>query len=149
MTIGWLSVLPWLAAGLTVVFVGPFSDSPGRRKVVRTIAIMMTAAGFWMSAYFSTNITLSLFGLTMAAVGILSASTVFWANLARIYVGGAAAFGFATVNSIGNLGGFVSPYMLGLITDSTGSSVLGMSAITASIVISGLLMLVCFKNSDA
>jgi MFS family permease len=148
MTIGWLSALPWLAAALTVVFIGPFSDSQGRRAV-RTIAILMTAVGFWMSAYFSTNITLSLFGMTMAAVGILSASTVFWANLARIYVGGAAAVGFATVNSIGNLGGFVSPYMLGLITDSTGSPVLGMYAITASIVISGVLMSICFRNSES
>jgi MFS family permease len=149
MTIGWLSALPWLAAGLSVVFVGPFSDSPGRRGAVRTIAMLMTAVGFWMSAYFSASITLSLFGLTMAAVGILSASTVFWADLARIYIGGAAAVGFATINSIGNLGGFVSPYMLGLITDSTGSSVLGMYAIVASIVISGLLMLICFRNSES
>jgi nitrate/nitrite transporter NarK len=149
MTIGWLSALPWLAAGLTVVFVGPFSVSSGRRRAVRTIAILMTAVGFWMSAYFSTSIILSLFGLTMAAVGILSASTVFWANLARIYVGGAAAVGFATINSIGNLGGFVSPYMLGLITDSTGSPVLGMYTITASVGISGLLMLICFRNSEA
>jgi MFS family permease len=149
MTIGWLSALPWLAAGLTVVFIGPFSDSQGRRRAVRTIAILMTAVGFWMSAYFSTNITISLFGMTMAAVGILSASTVFWANLARIYVGGAAAVGFATVNSIGNLGGFVSPYMLGLVTDSTGSPVLGMYAITASIVISGVLMSICFRNSES
>jgi MFS family permease len=149
MTIGWLSALPWLAAGLSVVFVGPFSDSHGRRRAVRTIALLMTALGFWMSAYFSNDITLSLLGMTMAAVGILSASTVFWAHLARIYVGGAAAVGFATVNSIGNLGGFVSPYMLGLITDSTGSPVLGMYAIAASIVISGLLMSICFRNSES
>jgi MFS family permease len=149
MTIGWLAALPWLAAGLSVVFVGPFSDSPGRRGAVRTIAMLMTAAGFWMSAYFSASIALSLFGLTMAAVGILSASTVFWANLARIYIGGAAAVGFATINSIGNLGGFVSPYMLGLITDATGSAVLGMYAIAASIAISGVLMAICFRKSDA
>jgi MFS family permease len=149
MTIGWLAALPWLAAGLSVVFVGPFSDSPGRRGAVRTIAMLMTAVGFWMSAYFSASIALSLFGLTMAAVGILSASTVFWANLARIYIGGAAAVGFATINSIGNLGGFVSPYMLGLITDATGSTVLGMHAIAASIAISGTLMAVCFRKSDA
>jgi MFS family permease len=149
MTIGWLSALPWLAAGLSVVIVGPFSDSPGRRGAVRTAAMLLTAAGFAMSAYFSANIALSLFGLTMATVGILSASTVFWANLARIYIGGAAAVGFATINSIGNLGGFVSPYMLGLITDAAGSAVLGMYAIAASIAISGLLMSICFKTSDA
>jgi MFS family permease len=122
---------------------------PGRRGAVRTIAILMTAIGFAMSAYFSASVPLSLFGLTMAAVGILAASTVFWANLARIYIGGAAAVGFATINSIGNLGGFVSPYMLGLITDATGSTVLGMYVIAASVAISGVLMSVCFKKSDA
>jgi MFS family permease len=149
MTIGWLSSLPWLAAGISVVFIGPFSDSPGRRNAVRSIAILMTAVGFWMSAFFSSNITLSLFGLTMAAMGILSASTVFWANLARIYIGGAAAVGFATTNSIGNLGGFVSPYMLGLVTDATGSPVLGMYAIMASVAVSGILMAICFRKSGA
>ncbi|WP_440640930.1 MFS transporter [Bradyrhizobium sp. PUT101] len=149
MAIGWLSALPWLVAGLSVVLVGPFSDAVGRRKRVQTIALTVTAVGFWMSAYFSSNITASLFGLTAAAAGILAVSTVFWANLARIYVAGAAAISFAAINSIGNLGGFVSPYMLGVITDITGKPVFGMYAIAASIVISGVLTFIAFRRSEA
>ena len=146
MTIGWLSALPWLAAGVTVVFVGPYSDVASRRGAVRTGAMLLTAAGFWISAYFASSVTLSLLGLTMAAVGILAASTVFWADLARIYVGPAAAIGFAVINSIGNLGGFFSPYMLGFVTDLTGSAVMGMYAIVASILISCALMFVAFRS---
>lgn len=145
-TIGWVSSLPWLAAAIAVVFVGPFSDSPGRRKMVRILSVAMTAFGFWMSAFFSANFALALLGLTLAAVGILAASTVFWAILARIYVGSAAAIGFATINSLGNLGGFVSPYMLGVVTDFTGSIVLGMYVITGSIVLSGVVMSIAFRN---
>jgi nitrate/nitrite transporter NarK len=146
MTIGWLSALPWLAAGVTVVFVGPYSDVAGRRGAVRTGAMLLTAAGFWISAYFASSVALSLLGLTMAAVGILAASTVFWADLARVYVGPAAAIGFAVINSIGNLGGFFSPYMLGFVTDLTGSAVMGMYAIVASILISCALMFVAFRS---
>jgi nitrate/nitrite transporter NarK len=69
--------------------------------------------------------------------------------MTRIYVAGAAAIGFATVNSIGNLGGFVSPYTLGFIMDHTGSPVLGMYAIALCVVISGVLMFFCFRHSDA
>lgn len=145
-TIGWVSSLPWLAAAITVVFVGPFSDSPGRRKMVRIVSIAMTALGFWMSAFFSAHFGLALLGLTLAAVGILAASTVFWAILARIYVGSAAAIGFATINSLGNLGGFASPYMLGIVTDFTGSIVLGMYVITGSIILSGVVMSIAFRK---
>ncbi|MDB5820818.1 MAG: hypothetical protein JWQ11_4458, partial [Rhizobacter sp.] len=148
-TLGWLSTLPWLASIAAVYVVGPYSDRNGRRGKVRTISVFMTAVGFCVSAYFASSLTLSLAGLMIAASGILCASTVFWANMARIYVGGAAAVGFATVNSIGNLGGFVSPYALGIIMDKTGSPVLGMYAIAMSLVVSGCLMYFCFRNSDA
>ena len=149
MTIGWISTLPWLASIVAVYFIGPFSDRGGRRGAVRTASVFITAAGFCMSAYFNTSIVLSIIGLMIAASGILCGSTVFWANMARIYVGGAAAVGFATVNSIGNLGGFVSPYTLGFIMDKTGSPVLGMYAISMSLVVSGILMYFCFRKSDA
>jgi MFS family permease len=145
-TIGWISSLPWLAAAITVIFVGPYSDSPGRRKLVRILSVSTIAVGFWMSAFFSANVSLALLGLTLAAIGILAASTVFWAILARMYVGKAAAIGFATINSLGNLGGFVSPYMLGIVTDYTGSTVIGMYVITASIVLSGVVMSIAFRN---
>ncbi|QQO12519.1 MFS transporter [Bradyrhizobium diazoefficiens] len=145
-TIGWVSSLPWLAAGIAVLFVGPFSDSPGRRKAVRIASVSITAIGFWISAYFSASVGLALLGLTLAAVGILATSTVFWAILARIYAGSAAAIGFATINSLGNLGGFVSPYMLGVVTDFTGATVLGMYLIATSIVLSGVAMSVAFRK---
>lgn len=148
-SVGWLSTLPWLASIVAVFVVGPYSDRNGRRGKVRTISIFMTAVGFCISAYFASNVVMSLAGLMIAASGILCGSTVFWANMARIYVGGAAVVGFALVNSIGNLGGFVSPYMMGIIVDATGSPVLGIYAIAGSLVVSGCLMYFCFRNSDA
>lgn len=148
-SVGWLSTLPWLASIVAVFFIGPYSDRNGRRGKVRTISVFITAVGFCISAYFARDVTLSLVGMMIAASGILCASTVFWANMARIYVGGAAVVGFATVNSIGNLGGFVSPYMLGIVVDATGSPVLGMYAIAGSLVVSGCLMYFCFRNSSA
>jgi len=81
----------------------------------------MTAVGFLMSAISVPAVILSLFGLTMAAVVSCPPRRCSGPTLHASMSAAAAAVGFATINSIGNLGGFVSPYMLGLITDSTGS----------------------------
>lgn len=147
-TIGWLSALPWLIAAVAVVILGPLSDAPGRRKTLRNLLMSLGAIGYCVSAYFADNIILSLAGMSAAAVGIICGPVIFWSGLARIYVGGAAAVGFAAVNSIGNLGGFASPYMLGLIMDAAGSPVVGMYAIACSIVISAILMGVCLRDFD-
>jgi MFS family permease len=146
-TIGWIATLPWIASIIAVYFIGPYSDTPGRRGKVRTASILLTALGFAISASFGSNLVISMIGLMLAAAGILCASTAFWANLARIYFGAAAAVGFAVINSIGNLGGFVSPFALGLIVDRTGSPVIGMYAIAISLLISCVLMVICFKES--
>jgi MFS family permease len=147
-TIGWLSALPWVVAAVAVVIVGPLSDAPGRRKIFRNLLMSLGAIGYCTSAYFADNIVLSLVGMTIAAVGIICGPVIFWSGLARIYVGAAAAVGFAVVNSIGNLGGFASPFMLGLITDAAGSPVVGMYVIAFSIIISAILMGVCLKEVE-
>ena len=59
------------------------------------------------------------------AVGLfflLGAHPVFWTMPAALLSGTAAAAGIALVNSIGNLGGFVGPYLVGLMKDATGST---------------------------
>jgi nitrate/nitrite transporter NarK len=78
---------------------------------------------------------------TLATVGIISALPVFW-SLPTAFLGGtAAAAGIAFINSLGNLSGFVSPYMVGWIKDATQSTNMAMYALAASVLIGGLLAL--------
>ena len=68
------------------------------------------------------------------AVGLfflLGAHPVFWTMPAALLSGTAAAAGIALVNSIGNLGGFVGPYLVGLMKDATGSTDGGLVTLAA------------------
>ena len=63
-------------------------------------------------------------GLSMvvAAIGIYTAVPPFLSMPANISTGAAAAAGLAVVSCIGNIGGFVAPYAVGVLNDLTGSS---------------------------
>jgi len=56
--------------------------------------------------------------------------------------GSAAAAGIAWINSLGNLAGYVSPYLIGVVRDSTGSMTLALLTLSASMLMSALLVLV-------
>jgi ACS family tartrate transporter-like MFS transporter len=81
--------------------------------------------GFALSAGLG-NPYLAMAALTLAFVGIKCAIAPFWA-MATVYLGGtAAAAGIAFINSVGNLGGFAGPYLVGVIKDHTGSNVVAL-----------------------
>jgi nitrate/nitrite transporter NarK len=70
----------------------------------------------------------------MITVGLLSAIAVFWSIPAAFLSGTAAAAGIAWINSLGNLGGFVGPELIGRMrtaTDSTASAFIALAAILA------------------
>src|SRR5207253_3100596 len=61
----------------------------------------------------------SLAALSLAALGVWSALGPFWATSAAFASGSAAAGAIALVNSLGNLGGFLGPYVIGLVKERT------------------------------
>jgi MFS transporter, ACS family, tartrate transporter len=76
------------------------------------------------------------------AVGLfflLGAHPVFWSMPAALLSGPAAAAGIALVNSIGNLGGFVGPYLVGLMKDATGSTDGGLVTLAAILALGAVL----------
>ena len=79
--------------------------------------------------------------LTLATAGILSSLPLFWPLPTAFLGGAAAAAGIAIINSLGNLAGFVSPFLVGTIQDATGSPTLGLYAIAASLFIGAGLIL--------
>ncbi len=74
----------------------------------------------------------------VAASGI---APTFWPLPTAMLTGSAAAGGIALINSVGNLGGFLGPYVMGLVRDSTGSFPLGLLAIALGSVVGGLVVL--------
>jgi nitrate/nitrite transporter NarK len=77
----------------------------------------------------------------VATLGIITTLPLFWSLPTAILGGTAAAAGIALINSLGNLAGFVSPYMVGWIKDLTQSTNNGMYALAVSLVAGALLTL--------
>ena len=67
---------------------------------------------------------------------------IFWALPTRLLRGAAAAGGIALINSIGNIGGFVGPFVIGWIKDTTGSFTWGLIAVAGGVLLTGVVALV-------
>jgi ACS family tartrate transporter-like MFS transporter len=80
-------------------------------------------------------------GLTLAAIGVWGAFGPFWALPTRFLRGTAAAAGIALVNSVGNVGGFVGPYVVGFVKDATGSFEAGLLSLAVTLVVGAALVL--------
>ncbi|WP_329165329.1 MFS transporter [Streptomyces sp. NBC_01717] len=120
--IGALSAVPFLAALVAMNLFGRSADKRRERRWHLVVPSLMGALGFSLAAGWSGSTALSLVALSFAAAGVLTCAPLFW-SLPTAFLGGtAAAAGLAVINSVGNLAGFVSPYMIGALKDSTGST---------------------------
>ena len=138
--VGWINAVPYLFAGIVMIFVGRHSDRTGERRWPVAIAAITSAVGFALSAYF-TNPYLALGALALAFAGIKSTIAPLWALATAFLTGSAAAGGIALINSVGNLGGFFGPYFVGLIKDKTHSNLAALLFLGASLFCMGLLAL--------
>jgi len=139
-TIGVLSALPYVVAAIGMVFVGRHSDSTGERRWHVAGSAFIGAAGFLLSAV-TRSPAPALAAISIAALGIFAAMPPFWAMPTAMLRGAGAAAGIALINSIGNLGGFLGPYGIGLIRNATQSFAGALVALAASLVVGGLLAL--------
>ena len=137
---GLLSAIPYFVAAIAMVLVGRNSDRTGERHWHLIVCTLLGAAGFWLSSAYEHDIHLALLGTTIAASGLLSAISLSWSLPTAYLTGTAAAAGIATINSIGNLSGFVSPLIIGWIKDTTGSLTGGLHFLSASLAFSAILV---------
>ena len=132
---------------MAMLLVAHLSDRTGERRGVVAAAAITSAAGFALSAYFK-NPYLAMASLTLAFVGLKCTIAPFWAMTTAFLGGTAAAAGIAFINSVGNLGGFVGPYLVGIVKDSTGSNVAALLLLGASLLCMGLLALVLPRTAQ-
>jgi ACS family tartrate transporter-like MFS transporter len=102
-------------------------DRTGKKISNLAIACAVGMAGLAASVV-SGNLVVALSALTIALIGITSARAIFWPIPTRFLAGVGAAAGLAFINSIGTIGGFVGPYLMGWLRDFTGSFETGLIA---------------------
>jgi MFS transporter, ACS family, tartrate transporter len=139
-TVGLLSAIPYATGAIGMVFAGRHSDRTGERRGHVFAAAIASAAGLALCAAGRgpawTTLTLSI-----AVLGVASMMGPFWALATSTMRGVGAAAAIALINSVGNTGGFVGPYVLGAINDATHSFGAGLLAIAAMIAAGGALVL--------
>jgi len=138
-TVGWLSAIPYLLAGVFMVLVGRSADRRGERRLHLAVPMMMGLLGLLLAANFSSNAVVVMIGLTIATMGALSALPMFWPLPSAFLGSAAAAAGLALINSLGQIAGFASPFLVGWIKDATGSTDLALY-ILSSVMLAGALL---------
>ena len=140
--IGWLSAVPSLISAVAMVLIARHADRRGERRRHVAVCCTIGALGLLASVLFASNVGLSLVALVVAAIGINSIAPVFWGIPTAMMGGAGAAAAIAVINCTGNLAGFVSPFMVGWLSDVSGGKLLpGMIAIAVALVIGALLVL--------
>jgi len=147
LSIGLLTAIPYGVAAIVMIALARNSDRTGERRWHAAVAAFAGAAGLVMSTYAHSPV-MALAALSVATAGILSTFPVFWSLPTSMLGGTAAAAGIAMINSVGNLAGFVSPYVVGAIKDMTRSTAHGMMLLAASLVAGGVLVLLCVNRRN-
>ncbi|BCQ55980.1 MFS transporter [Burkholderia gladioli] len=134
--IGLLTSVPYIAGAIAMVMVGRLSDASGERRKYVVALLLMASVGFFAAGYFDRQTTLLLVALAVIGAGVVASIPAFWALPPKLVTGAGAAGGIAVINTLGQLGGIVSPVMVGRVRDLTGST-------TPALYVIALLSLVC------
>ncbi|WP_367188782.1 MFS transporter [Burkholderia sp. Ed8] len=134
MQIGLYSMIPYVCAAIAMVVIGRRSDRRGERRFHSAVPALIGAIALAVATTANGNLAVSLVGMTIATSMIWAAYTVFWAIPSQYLKGDAAAGGIALINTIGLIGGFLSPTIIGAIHSATGSMAAGLLVMVALLV---------------
>jgi sugar phosphate permease len=140
-TVGWLSAIPYLLAAVFMVWAGRSADKHRERRLHVSLPMVMGLIGLMMAANFSSNALIVIIGLSMATMGALAALAQFWSLPAAFLGSAAAAGGLALINSLGQIAGFVSPFLVGWIKDATQSTDMALYILSSVLLLGAILVL--------
>ncbi|HEX7777045.1 MAG TPA: MFS transporter [Parvibaculum sp.] len=139
--VGWIAAAVYLVAAIAMPLWGRSSDL-GQERIWHTALPAFAAALGLVGAACFTSPLLVILSIGLAAVGVYVAIVPFWALPPAFLGGTAAAAGIAMINSLGNLGGFAGPYLVGWIKETTQSYSAGLLGLAAALALAAGLMLV-------
>jgi MFS transporter, ACS family, tartrate transporter len=135
-----VSAVPYLAGTIGIVLWGRRSDRKHERRFHTAFPLLVAGCAIAGSA-FVDDATAKMAALSAAAFGIFASMPVFWTLPTFLLSGAAAAGGIAMINSIGNLAGFVGPYVMGWARDATGTYVAGLISLAVACLASMTIVL--------
>ncbi|MGV6476344.1 MULTISPECIES: MFS transporter [Azotobacter] len=127
--IGLLTAIPYVCGAISMVIVGRLSDASGERRLFVCGLLLIAAAGFFGAGLFDSHSTFLIIALAVLGIGVVAAIPTFWTLPPKLVKGAGAAGGIALINTLGQLGGIVSPVLVGRVKDLTGSTTPALYAI--------------------
>jgi len=139
-TVGLLSAIPYAVAAVGMVVIGWNSDRTGERRWHIALSAVCGGAAF-AAAGLVHGLLPTMIMLSLAMLGLASMLGPFWAFATSFLSGIGAAAGIALVNSVGNVGGFVGPNIIGFAQQTTRGFTGGLVVIGTILAAGGLLVL--------
>lgn len=136
-----VSAIPPLCAIPVMLWMGWHSDRTGERKWHAALAAITAGLGLGLSQSVGGNPVLVVAAFSLATIGIMCYYPPYWALPTRMLSDRSAAASFGFVNLIANFGGFAGPYLVGFLTDRTGSYLAGVCVLVSTAILSGLILM--------
>ena len=139
-SIGMVAAIPYLFGCIGTIIWGAYVDRTGRRIANLALACCVGAVGLLVAVRFP-SLTISMVGLSVALIGTTASRGIFWSIPPRFLTGLGAAGGLAFINSVGTMGGFFGPVIMGWLKTVTGSFTAGLAVMGGLMVAGSLLTL--------
>ncbi|MBR8270701.1 MFS transporter [Burkholderia cenocepacia] len=143
--IGFYTSLPFSAAFVGMYLIGRSSDKLRERRWHLVVPFLCVIAGLVASVFTRGAPAVALVALCVAAVGAYSTTSMLFSIPGLFLTGIGMAAGVAFINCVGGLGGFVSPYVVGVVKDMTGSTDYGVFFISLMAAI-GVALTLCLPK---
>jgi len=145
-TIGSLFAIPMTVSLIVMVYIGYSSSKTGEKRLHGAIPLAIAALGLGAGVFIQDPVVNMLF-VCIAAIGIFGPFGVWWSYPTTFLSGAAAAGAVGLINSSGNIGGYVGPYLIGIIKNLTNSFELSFLILAGMVLISSVMMLTLKKKA--
>jgi MFS family permease len=140
LAIGSVTAACYFSSAVMSLFITRRAERLDDKRRHATGAAILGGVCLALSAVWTDSTLVTAVLLSLATTGALVTTALFWSFPASILTGAGVAAGLAAINSFGNLGGFVGPYLLGLVTDLLGSRTAGVSVLGGIMSFAGILI---------
>ena len=128
MQTGLINSVPFAVASIAMIVWARYSDRRGNRVSTSILPLGLSVVAL-LGCVLTKGLWPAVFFLTLTLVGTYAFKAPFWALSSETLSAGATAAGLAMINAVGNLGGFVGTYLIGVLRDATGSYLVALSPI--------------------
>jgi MFS transporter, ACS family, tartrate transporter len=144
---GMLTAIPYTVGIIGLLWWGYSSDRRNERRWHLITAMIVAGIGLMGAAWLRDSYW-AIAAMCVATIGLYGSRPSFWPMPTRFLTGAAAAVGIALINSIGNLGGYIGPFIVGWIKDSTKSFEMGLYFLAACAFTSAAITYFAMRKAD-